>query len=40
MSSKRVKDQAKFLSGLQDLYSVGGEEERKVAEQVADVLVF
>ena len=40
MSSKRPMDQAKDLSGLQDVVSRGGEEEGKVAAQVADVLVL
>jgi len=39
MSSKRPKDHPKRLSGLHDVRSVGGEEKRKVATQVADVLV-
>lgn len=40
MSSKRPKDHPKYLSGLHDVRSVGGEEVRKVAAQVAEVLVW
>lgn len=39
MSSKRSKDQPNSLSGLQEVRSVGGKEDRKVAAQVAVVLV-